>query len=55
MKKVSYIKPLIYYGIEALTVNQIEIDELKKIEGKAVKDMIGIPNKCRTTPIYVFL
>ena len=36
-----YIKPLIYYGIEALTVNQSDIDELKKIEGKAVKDMIG--------------
>ena len=32
-----YIKPL----IEALTVNQSDIDELKKIEGKAVKDMIG--------------
>ena len=39
-----YIRPLIYYGIEALDINSGDIDELKKIEGNAIKKIIGISN-----------
>ena len=45
-------KPLIYYGIEALELNLGDIDELKKIEGNAIKKIIGISNKSRTKPLY---
>ena len=38
----TYIKPLIYYGIKALDLNLGDIDELKKIEGNAIKKIIGI-------------
>jgi hypothetical protein len=42
-----YIKPLLTYGCE---LN--EMSELKKCEGNAIKQKVGIAKKCHTTPFY---
>jgi hypothetical protein len=47
-----YIKPLLTYGCELLDLDANEINELKKCEGNAIKQIVGISKKCHTTPLY---
>ncbi len=49
-----YIRPLLYYGLEILELNRGDLDILKRIEGTAIKNIIGIPKKCQllTQPFY---
>ena len=47
-----YIKPLLTYGCELLDLDTNEINELKKCEGNAIKQIIGIAKKCHTSPLY---
>ena len=47
-----YIKPLLTYGCEMLDLDANEMSELKKCEGNAIKQIVGIAKKCHTTPLY---
>jgi len=47
-----YIKPLLTYGCELLDLDTNEMSELKKSEGNAIKQIVGIAKKCHTTPLY---
>ena len=48
----TYLKPLLFYGIELADLNQGEISELKRIEGNTIKKLIGMTNSCRSEPLY---
>ena len=48
----TYLKPLLYYGIELLDINGSEKSELKRIEGNLIKKVIGMSKCCRSEPIY---
>ena len=47
-----YLKPLLYYGINALELNEKELYKLKVIEGNLVKQVLGISKHCQTTLLY---
>ena len=51
----TYIKPLLSYGCDVLDLNENDLLELKRCEGNALKDIIGITRKCHTSPIYAAL
>jgi len=46
-----YIKPLLTYGCELLDLDLNELGELKKCEGNAIKQIIGIAKRCHTSPL----
>jgi len=46
-----YIKPLLTYGCELLDLDSNELGELKKCEGNAIKQIIGIAKRCHTSPL----
>jgi hypothetical protein len=47
-----YIKSIMYYGLESTMLNKGDIDLIEKAEGNNIKQVIGIPNQCRSLPIY---
>ena len=47
-----YIKPLLYYGLEALDLNKSEINEIKKCESSIVKKLMGISKYCHTEELF---
>jgi len=51
----TYIKPLLSYGCDVLDLNENDLLDLKRCEGNALKDIIGITRKCHTSPIYAAL
>ena len=47
----TYIRPTLCYGIENLELNGAEILEFKKLEGNAIKKLLRIPVRCKTTDL----
>lgn len=47
-----YIKSIMYYGLESVMVNKGDLDLIERAEGNNIKQVIGIPNQCRSTAIY---
>jgi len=47
-----YIKPLLYYGLEALDLNKSEINDIKKCESSIVKQLMGISKYCHTEELF---
>jgi len=47
----KYIRPTLCYGIENLELNGAEILEFKKLEGNAIKKLLRIPVRCKTTDL----
>ena len=45
----KYIRPVICYGTENLELNGAELLEFKKLEGNAIKRLLRIPIRCKTT------
>ena len=52
LKLFKAFKPLLTYGCELLDLDPNEVGELKKCEGNAIKQIIGIAKKCHTSPLY---
>ena len=48
----TYLKPLLYYGIELIDLNVGEMVEMKRIEGNLLKKVIGMSKCCRSEPVY---
>ncbi|RNA40614.1 RNA-directed DNA polymerase from mobile element jockey-like [Brachionus plicatilis] len=51
----TYIRPVLLYGLENLSLNKLEKLKLKRIEGNIVKMMMGLPTRCRTTDLFLAL
>lgn len=50
-----YLKPLLYYGVEALNISENEIKILTRIEGNVVKQLLNISKHCETKLLYAAL
>ena len=46
------IRPILLYGFENLVLNKTELQTLKRIEGNALKRILGISTKCKSTDLY---
>ena len=47
----TYIRPLLYYGIENTPLNQKQINSVQTLESNLVKGMFQIPKKSRSTKL----
>ena len=47
----TYIRPMLYYGVENLTLNKTQLKTLQSLEGNLIKGMFRIGKKTRTTPL----
>jgi hypothetical protein len=47
----TYIRPILTYGIENMELNGNEILEFKKLESNAIKRLLRIPIRCKTTDL----
>ena len=45
----TYIRPVLYYGLENYHLNKYEKNALKRIEGNIIKTMNGVPTRCRSS------
>jgi len=46
------IRPILMYGFENLVLNKTELKTIKRIEGNALKRVLGISTKCKSTDLY---
>ena len=51
----TFSRPRITYGLEAVTLLQMEKDKLEKFERKFLKQIQGLPDKCATVATYALL
>ncbi len=47
-----YVKPLIYYGTETFELNGGDLELIEKTEGKLLKSIMSVPNKCHSNLLY---
>ena len=47
-----YIRPVVYYDIEACFMSPTDILNLKRLEGNIIKIILGINTKCKTTDLF---
>ena len=47
-----YIRPILSYGLETLTINGDELKINVRADGNLLKQMIGLPNTAKSTQIY---
>jgi len=47
-----FIRPLLYYGLDNIVLNNTEIDLIKRTEGNIVKSLIGINKQVHTTSLF---
>jgi hypothetical protein len=48
----TYIRPVLYYGLENFNLNATEKLTIKRIEGNIIKNILGIPKKCKSTELF---
>ena len=51
----TYIRPVLFYGLENFNLNLSERLTIKRIEGNIVKNIIGIPRRCKSTELFLAL
>ncbi|CAF0758528.1 unnamed protein product [Brachionus calyciflorus] len=51
----TFIRSILYYGLENPYLSKRERLTLKRIEGNLVKFMIGVPTRCKTTNLLCAL
>lgn len=51
----TYIRPVLFYGLENSYLTKTEILKIKRIEGNLIKTIIGIPTRCKTSDLMYAL
>jgi TusA-related sulfurtransferase len=47
-----FIRPILWYGVEACYMTRTDVLHLKRIEGNLIKKIIGIPRWCKSTELH---
>ena len=48
----TYIRPILYYGMNVLNLNQTQMFEFKRTEGNIVKTMVNLHKTAKTTELF---
>jgi hypothetical protein len=48
-----HIRPIIMYALENFNLNNGEIRRIKSAEGNALKRLIGVPTRCKSTDLFL--
>ena len=48
----TYIRPILYYGMNMLNLNQTQMFEFKRTEGNIVKTMVNLHKTAKTTELF---
>ncbi len=48
-----HIRPIIMYALENFNLNSGEIRKIKSAEGNALKRLIGMPTRCKSTDLFL--
>jgi hypothetical protein len=51
----TYIRPVLFYGLENFFLTKRDRLRIKRIEGNIVKTILNIPNRCRTSNLFYAL
>ena len=51
----TFLRPVLMYGLENLKLNKTQLNELRRMEGKTIKRLIGIPNRCHSAELLIAL
>ena len=51
----TYIRPVLFYGIENVYIQKTVVNKLKRIDGNIIKRLLNIPVRCKTSSLLCAL